>query len=96
MSTELIWEDYRHAGLRSTLYVTAPASDADQKLKLLEGRLKVFRVCELVQTSNPIPFGRTWVIEFVQPVDGKYRHGPYKSFDQAKAMAVTLYKLRDS
>jgi hypothetical protein len=96
MSTELIWEDYRHAGLRSTLYATAPASDADQKLKLLEGRLKVFRVCELVQTSNPIPFGRTWVIEFLHPVDGKYRHGPYKSFDQAKAMAVTLYKLRDS
>ena len=96
MSTDLIWEDYRHAGLRSTLYATAPVSDADQKLKLLEGRRKVSRVCELVQTSNPTPFSKTWDIVFLQPVDGKYRHGPYKSFDQAKAMAVTIYKLRDS
>jgi hypothetical protein len=85
--TEIGWEGGRGENDSETLYIYAK----DPRIKLWQ---RSSRVCDVVRRPRRAPFGYDWWVSFAEPLDGKYLHGPYQTRDEAKAMAVTLWRLR--
>ena len=83
--TEIGWDE--GLGGVDTLYIYA--KDPRSKLWQRKGR-----VCDVFSKPSDIPFGDpTWWVSFMLTIDGRNPHGPYRTKDEAKAMAITLYKL---
>jgi hypothetical protein len=83
--TEIGWEDFARSD-RATLYTYAKAS-------LSKLWMRSSRVCDVVRRPTPTPFGPAWWVSFAVPIDNRYDHGPYRTKDEAKAMAITLWRM---
>jgi hypothetical protein len=83
--TELDWA--AGVGDSETLYKYAK----DLKSKLW---VRTSRVCDVFSKPTAIPFGDpAWWVSFVITIDGRNPHGPYRTKDEAKAMAITLWRM---
>jgi hypothetical protein len=85
--TETGWEGGLGENDSAVLYIYAK----DPRSKLWQ---RSSRVCHVGYKMSSAPFGdRIWWVDFVMPVDGTHQHGPYRTKDEAKAMAVTLWRM---
>ena len=83
--TEIGWAD--GGGDSETLYIYAK----DQRRKLW---VRTSRVCDVFSKPTAVPFGDpAWWVSFVITIDGRNPHGPYRTKDEAKAMAITLWRM---
>jgi hypothetical protein len=85
--TEIGWEVGKGVNDRETLYIYAK----DQRRKLW---VRTSRVCDVFSKPTAIPFGDpAWWVSFVITIDGRNPHGPYRTKDEAKSMAITLWRM---
>jgi hypothetical protein len=84
--TEVGWED---SGLddSATLYTYALTTKGER-------HYRVSRVCDVFSKPSDAPFGDpVWWAAFIVPTDGRNHHGPYRTKDEAKAMAIALWRM---
>jgi len=85
--TEVGWEGGLGENDSATLFIYALDSHGNR-------RYRASRLCNVVYRMSTAPFGdRIWWVDFVVPIDHKTRHGPYRTKAEAKAMAVTLWRM---
>jgi len=85
--TEIGWEVGKGVNDRETLYIYALASNGER-------HYRTSRVCDVFSKPTAIPFGDpAWWVSFVVTIDGRNPHGPYRTKDEAKSMAITLWRM---
>jgi hypothetical protein len=85
--TEIGWEVGKGVNDRETLYIYAK----DPRIKLWQ---RSSRVCDVFSKPTAVPFGDpAWWVSFMLTIDGRNPHGPYRTKDEAKAMAITLWRM---
>ncbi len=85
--TELVWEGGLGANDSATLFKYARNAKGER-------HYRTSRVCDVFSKPTAIPFGDpAWWVSFVITIDGRNPHGPYRTKDEAKSMAITLWRM---